>query len=67
MPIVECGRTDCMYNEKNLCGGQRIALRKGRCLSYVAEKELRRLMTGTSPGVHRERGKLKNNTGRVIR
>lgn len=56
-----------MYNEKNLCGGQRIALRKGRCLSYVAEKELRRLMTGTSPGVHRERGKLKNNTGRVVR
>lgn len=66
MPIVECGRLDCMYNEEGYCSGERIALHRGRCLAFVSARDLRTLMRGRPSGVHRSNRRYKNNAGKIV-
>lgn len=67
MAIVDCGRADCTYNEKNTCSRSRITLRSGRCKMYMEQFDTLRLMNINPPGVHREHGKFKNNSGRIVK
>lgn len=67
MPIVDCGRLNCLYNKKNLCTREKIVWRGGHCQSYLGKKEVQDLMEQRKPGCHREKGKYKNNTGRILK
>lgn len=54
MPIVECGKAECIYYKKKLCTAARIAWRKGRCLTYVALRDLKKLMRGPERGLRQD-------------
>lgn len=67
MPVIDCGRRDCLYNDTGQCGCDRIALMRGKCTAYITKHDLQGTMSGRSMGVHRESRRYKNNTGKVIR
>lgn len=60
MPIVECGRAECIYYKKKFCTAARIAWRKGRCLTYVTLRDLKKLMRGPERGLRREDAERKH-------
>ena len=68
MPTVQCSRHDCLYNDDGVCTCGRIELRAGKCRAYTHRAELTALMgTKQKANAHREKGRFKNNTGRVVR
>lgn len=67
MATVDCGRKDCAYNDGNICSRAKIMLRSGRCKMYLEQFDTLRLMNTKPPGVHREHGKYKSNSGRIVK